>query len=141
MTTSVETVTVQIPKGLFDEARTLAEGSGRDPHALLEELLEEGIRMRHVPGIAFADGATGRRARIAGTGIEVFEVVDVYRATGRDRVALRRSFDWLSDWQVDAALAYYEAHPSEIDTLLDEDEVAALHAVWEKHPITKPAPS
>lgn len=141
MTTTVETVTVKVAKRLLEEARTLAEGSGRDPHALLEELLEEGVRMRQVPGIVFADGATGRRARIAGTGIEVFEVVDVYRATGRDRVALRRSFDWLSDWQVDAALAYYEAHPSEIDTLLDEDEVAALHAVWEKHPITKPAPS
>lgn len=140
MATTIGTVSVKLAKRLVSEAAQLAEESGRDAQDILEELLHEGIRMRRVPGIVFADGATGRRARIAGTGIEVFEVVDVYRAAGRDRNALRRSFDWLNDEQLDAALAYYETYPGEIDTLLDMDEVAALHALWKKHPITRPAP-
>ena len=38
----------------------------------------EAEKMRRVPGIVFADGPTGRRARITGTGIDVFELISGY---------------------------------------------------------------
>lgn len=83
------------------------------------ETLSEAERMRRVPGIIFVDGETGRRARIAGTGIEVFEVAWVYRA--------RQSWDGTREWfdriltdeQLAAARAYYETFPDEIDARVD----------------------
>ena len=60
MATTVETVTVTIPKTLAAEATRLAEESGRDVQGVSEELLEEGVRMRRVPGIVFTDGAVAR---------------------------------------------------------------------------------
>ena len=119
MATTVETVTLKIPKALAAEAKRLADESGRDVQEALEELLEEGIRMRRVPGIVFADGATGRRARIAGTGLEVFELIGGYRSVGQDWDAFREAYHWLDERQLRAALDYYRAYPGETDARLD----------------------
>lgn len=80
-----------------------------------EQLREETEKQRRVPGITFADGPTGRRARIAGTGIEVFEIIWSYRANGGNRARLAVEYDWLRPEQLDAALAYAEAFPEEIE--------------------------
>ena len=83
------------------------------------ETLSEAARMRRVPGIIFVDGATGRRARVAGSGIEVFEVAWVYRAR-QSWDGTREWFDGiLTDEQLAAARAYYEAFPAEIDAIVD----------------------
>ena len=87
-----------------------------------EQLLEEVEKQRRVPGIIFADGPTGRRARIAGTGIEVFEVMWSYRANGENRERLAAEYDWLRPDQLDAALAYAEAFPEEIERHLQRAE-------------------
>ncbi len=87
-----------------------------------KRLLEETEKQRRVPGIIFVDGAAGRRARIACTGIEVFEVIGDYKASGRDRAKAREAYHWLTDRQFDAALNYYEAYPEEIDCWLSEAE-------------------
>ena len=80
------------------------------------EAPSEAERMRRVPGIVFADGPAGRRARIAGTGIEVFEVVWVLRGNDGDWAPVRAWFDQLLDEaQLAAARAYYAAFPAEID--------------------------
>jgi len=84
------------------------------------EALSEAERMRRVPGIVFADGPTGRRARIAGTGIEVFEVISHVHVVGDDWAASRAWHDMLSDAEFAAARAYYEAFPDEIDARLAE---------------------
>jgi len=86
------------------------------------QLSEESKKLRRVPGIVFADGPIGRRARIAGTGIEVFEIIDTYRAVGEDRVRLAEHFDWLRPEQLAAALAYAQAFPEEIELQLRQEE-------------------
>ncbi|HLZ70179.1 MAG TPA: DUF433 domain-containing protein [Dehalococcoidia bacterium] len=78
----------------------------------------EAEKMRRVPGIVFADGPTGRRARIAGTGIEVFEVIGPHRQMGESWDALREAFHWLTEAQLRAALAYAAAYPEEIGARL-----------------------
>ena len=85
------------------------------------QLRLEAERQRRVPGIVFANGPTGRRARIAGTGIEVFEVIGDYRALGNDREELARRCDWLTSKQLNAALAYAAAYPAEIEARLAEE--------------------
>lgn len=98
----------------------------------------EAEKMRRVPGIVFADGPTGRRARIAGTGIEVFDVIPVYKDTGNSWEALKAAFHWLSDDQLRAAVAYYEAYLEEIDARLAREEMLTSEYVWAKYPFMKP---
>ena len=86
------------------------------------ETLSEVEKMRRVPGIVFVDGAAGRRARIAGTGLDVFEVIDALRSCWGDRAALARAFETLTPQQLQAAYDYYEAFPEEIDARLAADD-------------------
>jgi hypothetical protein len=41
---------------------------------LLKKELVEAVKMKNYPGIISADGATGRRARVSGSGIDVREM-------------------------------------------------------------------
>src|SRR3990172_8654286 len=78
-------------------------------NALANELLEEALKMRRCPGIIFSEGVTGRRARIAGTGVEVWEVIYEYQITGNNIDALKQALSHLSERQLIAALNYYQA--------------------------------
>jgi uncharacterized protein (DUF433 family) len=82
------------------------------------ETLSEAEKMRRVPGIGFMDGALGRRAHMAGSGIDVWEVIKTYRNLDWDYASLVEYYDWLTPAQVHAALDYYYAFPEEIDERL-----------------------
>ncbi len=131
---------IEIPDAIAAVAAEVASKTGQDVQSLVAEMVTEAIKMRRVPGIVFADGPTGRRARIGGTGIEVFEVIDRYESVGRDRLRLMELFDWLKPLQLNTALAYYEAYPDEIKAQLstDKEDLAAIEALWKKIPQTSP---
>ncbi|MGI8553282.1 MAG: DUF433 domain-containing protein, partial [Dehalococcoidia bacterium] len=84
--------------------------------------LSEAAKIQRVPGIIFADGAAGRRARIAGTGLEVFEVIKAYRDDGGGEKAVIEVFHWLTPAQIRAAIDYYQAFPAEIDERLAAED-------------------
>jgi uncharacterized protein (DUF433 family) len=86
------------------------------------DLLTEEEKMRRVPGIIFVDGVGGRRARVAGTGLEVFEIIHGYESVDEDLERLLESFHWLKAEQILAALHYYREFPDEIGAILDEME-------------------
>jgi uncharacterized protein (DUF433 family) len=100
----------------------------------------EAEKMARVPGIVFADGPAGRRARLAGTGLEVFEVVLVDRAGGGDWAALREHFDWLSEAQLQAARRYFELYPEDVLPFVEAIEAARIEDVWRQYPQTRPRP-
>ncbi|HLX06566.1 MAG TPA: DUF433 domain-containing protein [Thermoanaerobaculia bacterium] len=89
--------------------------------ALATELLEEALRMRRAPGVVFAEGAAGRRAVLAGTGLDVWEIVATWRAAGEDFGQLRQNYSWLTEPQLRSALAYYDLYPREIDARLEQE--------------------
>ena len=62
-------------------------------------LLDEALRMRQCPGIYFADEASGRTAKIGGTGLGVWEVVRDF-SRDQDAGAIRKAFPQLSQAQV-----------------------------------------
>ena len=66
---------LRMPQRTFEEIERIARETGRDFSSIAKDLLGEAIKMRRCPGIVFADGVSGRRARIAGTGLEVWEVI------------------------------------------------------------------
>ncbi len=96
------------------------------------DLLAEVEKMERVPGIIFVDGAAGRRARVAGTGLEVFEVIQVYKSCGENWYRLKAGLHWLTDEQLRAALRYFELYPDDILPWIDEDEARRIVKAWEQ---------
>jgi uncharacterized protein (DUF433 family) len=82
--------------------------------------------MRKCPGIVFVDGPAGRRARIEGTGIDVWELISAYQELKNDLNALKEAFHWLTDRQIMAAIGYAKTYPDEIKKLIE------INRAWSK---------
>ncbi|HEX5501106.1 MAG TPA: hypothetical protein VFW96_00705 [Thermomicrobiales bacterium] len=134
-----QAISLRLPPEMRVEIEELTQRTGRDFSGIAKELLAEGLKMRRIPGIAFADSPSGRVARVAGSGVAVFEVVRDYRDLGGDVERLREAFHWLSEHQIRAALAYAAAYPEEIQARLDAEERWTPERTWAKYPFTKPA--
>lgn len=131
-------VSLRIPDGDRQNIEEISRRTGRDFSSVANEMLAEAVKMRRIPGIIFADSPSGRVARIAGTGIEVYEVVRSYWGLDRDWDELRNAYHWLTELQLRAALAYAEAYPKEIDKRIEADERWTPEEVWLKYPFTRP---
>jgi uncharacterized protein (DUF433 family) len=106
-------------------------------NALANELLEEALKMRRCPGIIFSQGITGRRARIAGTGVEVWEVIYEYQIVGKNVEALKKALPHLAQRQLIAALNYYRAYPGEINELIQSNEAITSKTVEDRFSLSK----
>ncbi len=103
----------------FEELLELEAGRAGVPKArMLETLAEEALRMRRFPGIVFRGPEHRRRASVAGTGMDVWEIVMLHEAERRENLLEAHP---VTERQLDAALAYYREHPEEIDQLLEEN--------------------
>lgn len=129
---------LRISEDMAREIERLAAEERRDWSAVVRNLLEEALRMRRHPGITFADGPSGRRARLAGTGLDVWEVVGTFKALGEVWEELRAAYPWLSEAQLRAALAYYRAYPDEIDRRLDTESRWNDETLAERFPGLRP---
>lgn len=85
-------------------------------------LLSEAVRMRRIPGIWFVDSIHGRRAALAGTGLEIWEIIATWKTLKGNEEELRNAYHWLTPAQLRAALAYYSLYPEEIDARLMLEE-------------------
>jgi uncharacterized protein (DUF433 family) len=117
--------TFTLESDLQERIEALAAAMQATPGEVLRALVTEALKMRECPGIVFADGPAGRSAVIAGSGIEVWAVAEVWRECQPDFACLRRSFDMLTDAQLRAALGYYQRYPEEIDTWIARNAQAA----------------
>jgi len=114
---------LRLPESLREELdREFATRGIREWSTGVIDLLTEAIRMRRVPGIAFADSISGRRPVLAGTGIDVWEVIATWQAVGHDEAQLREAYNWLTPAQLRAALGYHQLYPDEIDARIALDE-------------------
>jgi len=101
-------------------------------------LIDEAERMRRMPGIYFATEASGRTAKIAGTGLGVWEVISGCRERPLTVARLARAFDWLTPEQLHAAMAYYSAYPDEIDAEIAENDGITPETLYAKYPFMLP---
>jgi hypothetical protein len=85
---------------------------------LLETLAEESIRIRRFPGIGFRGPEHSRRAWVIGTGLDVWELVELYEGKGRERLLAEHN---VSERGLELALSYRRAYPREIDEALEEN--------------------
>jgi uncharacterized protein (DUF433 family) len=101
------------------------------PRTLAQRYVEEGLRMDEHPLIRFADGPAGRRARITGTGKDVWEIIATVRDNDGDAAEAARYLETPLGL-VQAAIAYYGAYTAEIDQQIEasEQEAAEAHAAY-----------
>ena len=132
----METVqkSIRLPEETVKEIEALASGTGKDFSGLARDLLVEAIKMRRCPGVTFVDGPTGRRARIAGTGIDIWEFIAMFKGLGENYDKLKKTHHWLSDPQIRSALSYYALYPDEIDDKITRNEDITEERVIKRFP-------
>jgi uncharacterized protein (DUF433 family) len=126
---------LRLPEETLREIEELSAETGQDFSTITKDLLTEAIKMRRCPGIIFGEGVSGRRAKVAGTGIEVWEIIAAYKSVGKDLKKLKKTYHWLSQEQVKAVLSYYSAYPEEIDRLIERNESWTKKKIQERHPL------
>ena len=89
--------------------------------------------MLHCPGIYFADGPSGRTAKIGGTSLGVWEVVRDF-SRDQDSGRIRKAFPQLSQAQVTAALMYYTRYRDEVQAKIDANAAMTPEAIERRYP-------
>jgi len=125
---------LRIPQETLEEIERIARESGRDFSSIAKDLLTEAIKMRRCPGIVFADGVSGRSARVAGTGLEVWEIITNYKSVNQDFERLQKAYHWLTEQQLRAAIGYHIAYHEEIDHQIERNESWNKEAVVKHYP-------
>src|SRR3989304_495547 len=72
-------VSVRLEKSLHEAIRNIADRTGKPFSRVIKEMLEMALRMQRFPGIVFVEGPAGQRAHNAGTGLGVWEGVELLR--------------------------------------------------------------
>jgi uncharacterized protein (DUF433 family) len=124
-------LSVRLNEATIQRLGTRAQRVHLAPRTLAQRYVEEGLRMDEHPLIRFADGPAGRRARLVGTGKDVWEVIAAVRDNRGDAAETARYLE-IPLGLVQAAVTYYGAYKDEIDQWieLNEQEAAEAHAAW-----------
>lgn len=85
------------------------------------------------PGIYFAAEPAGRVAKIAGTGLGVWEVLGDF-VEDQDVELLKKAFHELSASQIRAALFYFSCYPDEIRAKIDANAALTPEVVEQRYP-------
>ena len=113
--------------GVLERLARRAADTGVSVTALVERYVEEGLRHDDHPRIVFLDGPAGRRASIAGSGLDVWEVVETV-IDNNGSVEEAAAYLSISEVHVRNALAYYAEFSDEIDEWIAANErYAELH--------------
>jgi hypothetical protein len=100
-----------------------ARRTRRSKSAVVEALTEEAVRTRRFPGIAFRGDDARRRPWLIGTGLDIWEIVQMFEDFGSlERLVADTQ---LNERQVHLALAYRDAYPEEIAAAIGENRRSA----------------
>jgi uncharacterized protein (DUF433 family) len=125
--------TMRLRRSLRKRLEIWADRGQRSVSEVAHELLEEALRMRDCPGIFFASEPAGRTAKIAGTGLAVWEVLRDF-VRDEDAQALRGAFPELSRSQLTAALLYFRRYPGDIRREVDANAALTPEALDHRYP-------
>jgi uncharacterized protein (DUF433 family) len=132
-TEATVSTTMRLRSSVREGLEVWAARARRSVSELAQELIEEGLRMRACPGIYFASEPSGRTAKIAGTGLAVWEVLRDF-ARDADEERLRRAFPQLSGAQLGGALMYYTRYPEEIRREVEANATLTPEALEQRYP-------
>lgn len=100
---------------LLDRLRDRARLTGQRRTTLAERYLEEGVLMDEHPGIHFVDGPMGRRPAVIGTGLDVWEIIEVL-GDNEGSAESAAAYLEIDPRLVQVALAYYGDNREDVDS-------------------------
>jgi uncharacterized protein (DUF433 family) len=98
----------------LERLRERARLLGQKHTVLAERYLAEGVLMDEHPGIHFVDGSMGRRPAVMGTGLDVWEIVEVAKDNDGS-IEETAAYLEIDPRQVETAIRYYGSSQEEID--------------------------
>jgi uncharacterized protein (DUF433 family) len=104
----------RLETGLLEGLQRQARQSGESLTALAERYLDEGLRHEEHPLIVFRTGATGRRAALAGTRLDVAQVIDTVKHSGNSTHEAAEYLSIPEPW-VRACVRYYADFREEVE--------------------------
>jgi uncharacterized protein (DUF433 family) len=113
-------------KHTLERLREHARITGQKHTVLAERYVAEGILMDEYPGIHFVDGALGRRPAVVGSGLDVWEIVEVLRDSDGS-IEEAAAYLEKNPYFIAAAARYYGSNREEID-----DWINRVHAPSER---------
>jgi hypothetical protein len=119
-------ISIRLPEQTVDRLADRADRANMPSRTLAQRYVEEGLRMDEHPLIRFADGPSGRRARLVG-GPDVWELIAVARDNDGG-LAETAAYLELSLGLVQAAVSYYAAYPREVDERIERNRREAHDA-------------
>ena len=125
---------LRLRPGLRAEIERIAKRSRRSFSEVAQDLLEEALRMRACPGIYFADEPAGRVAKVAGTGLGVWEIMRDYLAERGNAEKVKEALPQVGDAELKASLLYYRKYPQDIDAEIAENAALTREAVEARFP-------
>ncbi|HEV3319579.1 MAG TPA: hypothetical protein VG053_07605 [Solirubrobacteraceae bacterium] len=127
---SAQPISIRLPERTIDRLADRADRANMPSRTLAQRYVEEGLRMDEHPLLCFADGPAGRRARLIG-GPDVWETIAVAKDNGGD-LAETAAYLEIPLGRMQAAAAYYAAHPEEIDEQIERNrrEANDAHAAF-----------
>jgi uncharacterized protein (DUF433 family) len=135
-----EHVTLRLPSDTRQRLSRRAERLGVPRATLAQRYIEEGIRADDHPLVRFVDRASGRQARLVGTRLDIWQVIETVRAHDNDVDAAAAELD-KPRTLVEAAIRYYGEFTDEIDREIESnhEQFAQAHAAWQagQHAISR----
>ncbi len=115
---SGQPLSLRLRRPVEEAIRRLARQARQPAAQVINDLLDEALRSRRFPGVVLVEGPAGRRAHLAGTGLDVWEIVELVREYGSAE-AVGRDFPRLTRTAIRTATAYAEEYPEEIEVFLE----------------------
>jgi uncharacterized protein (DUF433 family) len=118
--------TLRLRPGVSERLAVQAQRAGLAPRTLAQRYVDESLRREDHPLVRFADGPSGRRAALVGSGLDVWEVIATVRENGNEPEETA-AYLKVAPGLVQAAVSYYGDYRDEIDA-----EIALNEAEWER---------
>ena len=128
------TKTLRLHARIRNEIDRIARRSRRTFSEVTQDLLEEALRMRECPGIYFGDEPAGWEAKVAGTGLGVWEIIRDYLAARQNERRLRKALPQLSSAQIRASILYYAKYQREVDAQIEDNAALTREVVDRRSP-------
>jgi hypothetical protein len=100
-----------------------AKRTRRSKSAIVESLTEEAVRTRRFAGIGFRGEDAARRPWVIGSGLDVWEIVQMLEDFGSVESLVEQT--QLSERQAHLAVAYRESYPGEVAEAIAENRRTA----------------
>lgn len=98
-----------------------ARRTRRSKSAVVEALTEEAARGRRFPGIGFRGDDARRRAWVIGSGLDIWEIVQMFEDFGSEEALCAETH--VTPLQLRIALAYRDAYPHEVEEAVADNRL------------------